>query len=118
MPTYWLKFLGGAGKVGSYISLAPLWHGTEITGPQNASMSTSAFASGFNPLSFLAPSLLQMSAGSEFIEKMRAGGVAVPGVKYVNIMTRYDELVRPYTSGHEAGMTNIALVRVDSAYLA
>lgn len=109
MPNYWVKFLGGAGKVGTYISLAPLWHGTEITGPQNASMSASAFAAGSNPLDFLAPSLGQMSAGSAFIQKMRAGGVAVPGVRYVNIMTKYDELVRPYTSGSEVGMTNIVV---------
>jgi triacylglycerol lipase len=30
-------------------------------------------------------------------------------VKYVNIMTKYDELVKPYTSGSEPGMTNIVI---------
>jgi triacylglycerol lipase len=50
-----------------------------------------------------------MGAGSAFINKLRAGGVAVPGVNYVNIMTKYDELVAPYTSGSEPGMTNIVL---------
>ena len=30
MPDYWLRFLGGAGKVGTYNSLAPLWHGTSL----------------------------------------------------------------------------------------
>ena len=29
MPNYWLKFLGGAPYVQHYVSLAPLWHGTE-----------------------------------------------------------------------------------------
>ena len=33
----------------------------------------------------------------------------MPGVNYVNIVTKYDELVRPYTSGIEDGMTNIVL---------
>lgn len=107
MPNYWLKFLGGAGKVGTYISLAPLWRGTNATGSQ--SMSASAFAPGFNPIDLIGPSFSQMAAGSDFITKMRAGGVAVPGVKYVNIMTKYDELVIPYTSGSEPGMTNIVV---------
>jgi triacylglycerol lipase len=107
MPDYWIKFLGGAGKVGSYISLAPLWHGTQATG--TSSMSAAAFAPGLNPLDVLAPALGQMSAGSGFITKLRNGGVAVPGVTYVNIMTKYDELVKPYTSGSEPGMTNIVL---------
>ena len=30
-------------------------------------------------------------------------------MNYVNIVTKYDELVRPYTSGIEDGMTNIVL---------
>jgi triacylglycerol lipase len=50
-----------------------------------------------------------MSTSSPLIAKMRAGGVAVAGIRYVNIMTRYDQLVLPYTSGREAGMTNIVL---------
>jgi triacylglycerol lipase len=40
---------------------------------------------------------------------MRSGGVAVRGIRYTNIVTRYDELVQPYTSGIEPGMRNIVL---------
>ena len=40
---------------------------------------------------------------------MLRGDVAVPGVTYTNIVTRYDELVRPYTSGIEDQMTNIVV---------
>ncbi len=28
MPNYYAKFLGGAPYIHSYVSLAPLWHGT------------------------------------------------------------------------------------------
>jgi triacylglycerol lipase len=104
MPDYWLKFLGGASKVNKYISLAPLWHGTSAAGPP-AQMGA-AFP---NPLDTIGPALGEMGTGSAFMTKMRAGGVAVPGVKYVNIMTKYDELVQPYTSGSEPGMTNIVI---------
>jgi len=104
MPAYYLKFLGGAPKVHSYISLASLWHGTEVLPAQltkplgiDASVVPVCVACGeFNP-------------DSTFMKELRAGGVAVPGVHYVNIVTKYDELVRPYTSGIEPGMTNIVL---------
>ena len=60
-------------------------------------------------LDSIGPAFGQMGTGSAFMTKMRSGGVAVPGVRYVNIMTKYDELVKPYTSGVEAGMTNIVI---------
>ena len=104
MPNYWLKFLGGASKVNKYISLAPLWHGTSLAAPPG--QMAAAFP---NPLDSIGPAFGQMGAGSAFITQLRAGGVAVPGVKYVNIMTKYDELVKPYTSGSEPGMTNIVI---------
>ena len=36
-------------------------------------------------------------------------GVKVKGVTYTNIVTTHDELVSPYTSGIEPGMTNITV---------
>jgi triacylglycerol lipase len=104
MPNYYAKFLGGASKVDKYVSLASLWHGT---GGSPASSSSAAF--GVDPLELIGPAFGQMAAGSEFIAQMQAGGVAVPGITYTNIVTKYDELVRPYTSGIEDGMTNIVL---------
>jgi len=47
------------------------------------------------------PELLTDSA---FIAKLRSGGTpAVEGINYTNIVTRYDELVQPYTSGIRTG---------------
>ncbi len=39
---------------------------------------------------------------------MQAGGVAHPAVDYTNIVTRYDELVTPYTSGLMPPGPNVA----------
>ncbi len=55
------------------------------------------------------PACSEMSTGSAFMQKMRAGGVAVKGISYTNIVTTHDELVSPYTSGIEPGMRNITL---------
>jgi triacylglycerol lipase len=104
MPAYYLKFLGGASKVRNYISLAPLWHGTEFV---PAAVATTL---GIDPSTIpVCVACGEFNPGSTFMKEIRAGGVAVPGVNYVNIVTKYDELVRPYTSGIEPGMTNIVV---------
>ena len=105
MPNHYVKFLGGAPKVQNYISLAPLWHGTN-TVPISTIIKILRLDLDAVPI---CTACGQMDAGSGFIAQMREGGVAVPGINYVNIMTKYDELVRPYTSGIEEGMTNIVL---------
>ena len=108
MPDYYAKFLGGARHIHRYVSLAPLWHGTELDPQQQLGRSLQVY----DPSSASAPgcpACSEMSAGSPFMGRMRAGGVAMKGIVYTNIVTKYDELVSPYTSGIEPGMRNIVL---------
>ena len=44
MPDYYAKFLGGAPYIHSYVSLAPLWHGTSLGAPQQLSQSMSVYS--------------------------------------------------------------------------
>jgi triacylglycerol lipase len=106
MPNYYVKYLGGAAKVDHYISLAPLWHGTALASPMT--LFAAVFGVDADTVPFCT-ACAQFAPGTAFMDQIRAGGTAVPGVTYVNIMSRYDELVVPYTSGREAGMTNIVL---------
>jgi triacylglycerol lipase len=106
MPTYYLKFLGGAPFVHRYISLASLWHGTATGTPFRLAAQLFGVDDSLAPL---CKACAQFTTGSPFMAKLRSGGVAVPGVQYTNIVTKYDELVRPYTSGIEPGMRNIVL---------
>jgi triacylglycerol lipase len=106
MPNYYVKFLGGARYVKRYISLSPLWHGTQVSEP------AAVFAPVFGADDESTPFCVacgQFTSGSSFMRKMREGGVAVDGVDYTNIMTEYDELVVPYTSGHQKGMRNVVV---------
>lgn len=109
MPNHYLKFLGGNRHVLRHVSLAPVWHGT---GPALlGSLQVYAAMFGFDvssamPVFRAGP---QMVAGSPYLARMRAGGVAVDGVRYTNIVSRYDTVVIPYTSGIEPGMRNIVL---------
>ncbi|HYG93701.1 MAG TPA: alpha/beta fold hydrolase [Nocardioides sp.] len=106
VPNHYVKFLGGAKHVRRYVSIAPLWHGTDPT----LGLATYGAAFGF-PVDELpvCTSCGQFTPGSRFIERLRRGGVVVDGVEYTNIVTKYDQLVVPYTSGIQRGMTNHVL---------
>lgn len=113
MPQYYVRYLGGAKYVANYISLAPLWHGSNVS-----TVASVLAAIGHVPVDTLVPvcsACGEFAPGSGFMAKIRAGGVvATPGVRYTNIVTRYDELVSPYTSGVQAGMRNFVLQDVCS----
>ena len=105
MPAHYIKFLGGAPAVKNYISIAPVWNGTGTDPVRPLSALANAFGVQF-PVCVSCPQLL---TGSEFITDLHEGGLASPGVEYLNIMSEYDELVVPYTSGAAPGMTNTVI---------
>ena len=117
MPQYYLKVLGGAAKVNRYVALAPLYQGTTLDGlnafigvfesyfPSLASPIEKAVASGCG-------SCQEFLHGSPFLQRLYGDGVyAVGGVTYTTVMSRYDELVTPYTSGrlNARNATNIVV---------
>ena len=99
MPRYYIKFLGGAGKVDDLVGLSPSNHGTA------------------NPLTltpglgYLCPACAQQRTGSSFLRHLNAGDETPGAVSYTNVVTRYDEVVLPYTSGYLRGAntTNLTL---------
>ena len=101
MPAYYVKFLGGGAKVDDYVALTPLWRGTSLPGGRLAGL-----------IAPFCASCPQFIAGSAFLQRQNAGPDGpVPGVDLTNIVTRYDELVVPYTSGilNRPGVTNIVV---------
>jgi triacylglycerol lipase len=114
MPNWYVKFLGGAAEVDDYVAITPLWHGTDPAGLATIDQlgASLGLASAIHPLiDGFCQSCRQFLRGSEFIARMREGGVAAPGVTYTNLITRNDQLVVPYTSGIEEGMTNVVVQR-------
>jgi triacylglycerol lipase len=104
MPDYYLKFLGGAKYVQTYVAISSPWHGTLTDGGLSKVLAVVGVdLVDVFPICKACP---EMAAGSSFIAKLRAGGVMVRGIRYTNIVTRYDDVVIPYTSGIEPGMTN------------
>jgi len=97
MPRYFIKDLGGAAVVDDLVGLAPSNHGT-----------TSPFA----PIAYGCPACRQQAAGSPFLQELNAGDESPGEVSYTQLVTRYDEVVTPYTSGFlapDSQVTNLTL---------
>jgi hypothetical protein len=112
MPNYYIKFLGGASKVHTFVAMAPSNHGTTEDGLVtliNAFPIAPALGSLISDIG--APALVQQEVGSSFETKTFAGGDTVPGPRYVVIETTHDEVVTPYTNAFLNGpnVTNITV---------
>lgn len=112
VAAYYLKYEGGAAKVKDYVGFGANYEGTTLSG-------LSVLAKAAIPLlpdvaAFVqsqCASCLEFLAPNAFIDDLQRGGVAVPGVAYTNIMSRFDTIVTPYTSGRidQPGVSNIVL---------
>jgi triacylglycerol esterase/lipase EstA (alpha/beta hydrolase family) len=110
VPDYWVKFLGGASKVDRYVAIAPFWHGTNLAGLGTLTSLTRKLGLGSavdGVLNSACAACVDSFSGSAYFAKL--GNPVVPGVTYTNIVTMFDDLVWPYTSGIEPGMKNITL---------
>ncbi|MFC9893211.1 esterase/lipase family protein [Nocardia sp. NPDC127579] len=100
---YFIKRLGGAGKVDKFVGIAPPWLGIW----ENSADLLRMFAGGLGVpgavdgllSAGLCLSCPTMLGGSAFLDALNADGVYEPSVTYTNIATRYDEAVMPYTVG-------------------
>jgi triacylglycerol lipase len=99
MPRYYIKNLGGADTVEDLVGLAPSNHGTYRS-------------QRLAPFEGFCYSCTQQSADSPFLAELNAGDESPGDVSYTNVVTRYDEVVVPYTSGYlepAPQVTNVTL---------
>lgn len=104
IPTYWLKYLGGNGKVGHYVSLAPYWR----QGPDGGDARGEFIAMlqcrlGVEPPPPSCPGCPSPPRDENFNQAVRRPSPYLPGIVYTNISTRDDEVVTPYTLGQLPG---------------
>ena len=111
MPNWWLKYLGGRRKSSShYVGITPLWDGTNLAGLGTIDAIGQALGVSHGvhrriaPYCASCPSSSPTRGSCEDERRRRAAG---PGVDYTMLLTRNDELVRPYRSGLMDGAENI-----------
>jgi triacylglycerol lipase len=98
MPRYYIKNLGGADVVDDLVGLAPSNHGT--TNPATI------------PASPFCPACAQQAAGSPFLTALNSGDESPGPVSYTQVVTRFDEVVIPYTSGYLAPDTDVTNITI------
>jgi triacylglycerol lipase len=112
MPAYYLKFLGGAAKVAHFVGFGANYRGTTLGGLDALAKGLLTTVPGLRGiLTTACGSCTEYLAPSAFLDDLARGGVHVAGPAYTSIVSRYDEVVTPYTSGilGEPGATDVVL---------
>lgn len=104
VPAYYLKFLGGAAAVHTFVGFGSNFQGSSLNGLQ-----TLADLTGFRYVLDAGGCVAcnEYAPDSSFIRDLNAGGVTVAGVDYTSIVSKYDTVVTPYTSGVLAPASNV-----------
>lgn len=101
MPRWYIKELGGDGRVEDLVGLAPSNHGTTLSG--------TALTDGV----LYCRACAQQLAGSDFLERLNEPDETPGPVDYTQIATRFDQVVVPFRSafleGEGGNTTNVLL---------
>src|SRR5215210_1621588 len=88
MPRYWIKYLGGAPKVGDLVGIAPSNYATEL--------GRDDFQDGIG-ITSPCPACEQQQADSRFIRRLNEGDDTPGPGSFTQIATDDDEIIIPYT---------------------
>ncbi|MEV6323459.1 alpha/beta fold hydrolase [Nocardia sp. NPDC051787] len=106
---YYVNKLGGAPKVGQWVGLASPTYGGVMYGLVPIAQSIPGALDAFARVTSLAA--VQQAEGSPIMLELNAGGDTVPGVRYVTVGSRVDEMIQPFDNIalRGPGARNIAL---------
>ncbi|KAG0276979.1 hypothetical protein BGZ96_003062 [Linnemannia gamsii] len=99
MPRYYLKFLGGQNKVAKFAGFGSIAYGTTLLGLYPFLNALGLYDPIKKIVDPLCLSCFQFLQGSDFLNNLNEGGDTVPGVEYKFIVSKFDEVVTPYTNG-------------------
>ncbi|MFI5606213.1 esterase/lipase family protein [Amycolatopsis sp. NPDC051903] len=104
---YYLKLLGGAAKVHTFVGLSPTTHGTTLDG---LAYLATAFPGGEALVGAACAACADQVVGSPVVRAVNDGPIAQPGVAYTVIETRNERVVTPAGSAafiDEPGVKNL-----------
>jgi len=106
---YYVNKLGGASKVGRWVGLASPSYGGVMYGLVPIAQAVPGALDAFAMVTSLAA--VQQAQGPPTMIALNEGGDTVPGVEYVTIGSRVDEMIQPFENIplRGAGARNIAL---------
>ncbi|MBH0776054.1 alpha/beta fold hydrolase [Nocardia sp. NEAU-351] len=110
VPFYYLNHLGGIPKIDDYVAMAAPLHGTTLSGLQSMFAGLVA-GSDLEALLNSTCGPCQMSWGSPFLRTLNPDPAIAPAIRFTTVVSRYDEIATPYTTGMLEGpnVRNIVL---------
>ena len=97
MPRYWIKYLGGKGKVEDLVGFAPSNYGTNLGSATSQNSTAEDWdVEGAEPTGNPCYSCDQQGADSRFIERLNAGDDTPGGGSFTQIATDDDEIIIPF----------------------
>lgn len=106
LPRVLLEQPGWSDKIGTVIGLAPTNNGSTGSGVLTA---IRTIPGGEAALESVMPAFSQWTLGDQYLPDLDGNGSLVEGVRYVNIASRYDEVVTPYTQAFLPDATNLTV---------
>ncbi|KAF9306456.1 hypothetical protein BGZ74_005834 [Mortierella antarctica] len=100
VPRWYLRYLDGAARTRSLVSVSPIGRGTSLQGLLGVSQVFGLFGFLNKQVAQFCPACVQLLDNSDFMKKLYENDQeTVPGVRYLNLLTRNDQLVTPFTRG-------------------
>ncbi|WP_425302333.1 esterase/lipase family protein [Nocardia neocaledoniensis] len=106
---YYVNKLGGAPKVGTWVGLASPSYGGVMYGLVPVGQAIPGMMDVYAKVTSTAA--VQQAQGEPLMVELNAGGDTVPGVRYVTVGSRVDEMIQPFDNIalHGAGAENLVL---------
>lgn len=98
---YYANLIGGDAKVGTVVGIAPSNHATTLLGLATLGRFLGVVDPIFAATDWLGLESIRQQGdpNSTFYQALNGNGETRPGLRYVNVVTRFDEVVTPYRQG-------------------
>lgn len=103
VPFYYLNYLGGIPKVDDYIAMAAPLDGTTLSGLQTMFAAILDHTPDLEALLSTQCGPCQLTPGSPYLRVLNPDPAIAPDIDFTTIVTRYDEVATPYSTGMLAG---------------
>ncbi|KAF9572314.1 hypothetical protein EC968_010038 [Mortierella alpina] len=95
----YVKYFNGLGKTGALTAIGSNQYGTEFAGIVTFLRNQKLWNDTAAVLEKICKPCVQLTTNSEFLQKLNEGSDTYPEIKYLMLVSKYDELVTPYTQG-------------------
>ncbi|KAF9909042.1 hypothetical protein EC991_009103 [Linnemannia zychae] len=99
MPRYWMKNFGGASMIRKFAGIGSIQYGTDLLGLIPLLEPLGLYDPVKKIIDPICEACFQFFINSTFINDLNRGGDTLPGIDYLMVASKYEEVVTPYTNG-------------------